>query len=104
MLFIDQSPLESSSQLKARSGPNNIVVSEFLAVPESSTMVDETRVGADDMTRAPDIEARVICTRAADFLEDQPEVVTCESEEEMDTSIIPRNLLPFLHAFAHSLR
>lgn len=104
MLFIDQSPLESSSQPEAGSDPNNTVVSAFLAVPESSIMVDEMRVGADDMTRAFDIEARVICTRAANILEDQPEVVMDESKEEGDTSIIPCKLLPFLHAFAHSFR
>ncbi|KAJ8633499.1 hypothetical protein MRB53_026835 [Persea americana] len=45
----------------------------------------------DDITRALAIEARVICTKATDFLDEKPEEVLDDSEEEreMNTSITP---------------
>ncbi|KAJ8644416.1 hypothetical protein MRB53_006164 [Persea americana] len=48
-----------------------------------------TRAMTDDITRAFDTEARAICTKATNFLEEQPEEVMDDYEEEMDTSITP---------------
>ena len=53
----------------------------------------------DDITRAFDTEARAICTKATNFLEEQPEEVMDDYEEEMDTSITPCNLLPLSSFF-----
>ena len=89
--FADQLPLESISQLEAKGDPSNTIASELPAVPEASTTMYETGAATDDLTRALAIEAQV-----TDFLEEQPEEVMDDSEEErqMDTSITPCNFLP----------
>ncbi|KAJ8615513.1 hypothetical protein MRB53_034885 [Persea americana] len=82
----NQLPLESISQLEAKGDPSNTIASELPAVPEASTTMYETGAATDDLTRALAIEAQV-----TDFLEEQPEEVMDDSEEErqMDTSITP---------------
>ena len=103
LLFANHSHSESLLQLKGSvENPNNTTASKLLVVLHPSpTMVstlptDRTRAAIDETTRALDIEARVICFRAADLLGEQPRVVMDESEEEMEAPIIPGNLFPFL--------
>ncbi|KAJ8627304.1 hypothetical protein MRB53_020611 [Persea americana] len=83
-------PLESTSQLEAEGDPSNTIAYELLVVPEPSTAIYGTGAATDDLTRVLAIETRVICTSAIDFLEEQPEEVMDDSEEEIeiDTSII----------------
>lgn len=96
LLFADQSPPELLTQFKAGDSSNNEVISELLVIPDSSTVMDRTWTAVDETIQALDIEARVICSRAADVLEEQPGLVMGEPEEEIETSIRPCNLLLFL--------
>ena len=60
-------------------------------VPKSYTIMHGVEVATNDIAQTLALQARVICTRAADYLEEQPEEVMGNSEEEreMDTSITP---------------
>ena len=97
----DQSPLESTSHFKAEGDPSNTIISELPAVPQHSTAMHGMETATDDITRALAIEARVICTKATDFLDEKPEEVLDDSEEEreMNTSITPCKF-PLLSSFS----
>lgn len=75
-------------------------------VPHPSTAMvgmlpsDRTRAEIDETTRALDIEARVICSRAANLLEEQLGVVMGEREEEMEALIVLGNFPSLFPLFA----
>ncbi|KAJ8644439.1 hypothetical protein MRB53_006187 [Persea americana] len=95
----DQSILETTSQVDAAGDSHDTYTPEILVVPEPSTATQGVEVATDDMARSLTIKSQVICTRAANLLEEQPEekMDDSEGEREMDTSITSCNfhLLPF---------
>lgn len=62
--------MESTSQLGAKSDSSNTIASKLPTVLEPSIAMYGTGAATDDTTRALVIEARVICTKAADFLDE----------------------------------
>ena len=58
--YIDQLPLESTSQLEADGGPSNTIASELPAVPEPSTAMYGMGAATDGITQAFAIEAQVM--------------------------------------------
>lgn len=97
LLFADQSPLEPLMRSEVRDSSDNTVAPELLLILDSSTEMDRTWAVVDETTQALDLEARVICTRANNFLGEQSGLVMDEPNIEMETSLIPCNFFGLLY-------
>ncbi|KAJ8631802.1 hypothetical protein MRB53_025125 [Persea americana] len=93
----DQSPLEPLMRSEVRDSSDNTVAPELLLILDSSIEMDRTWAVVDETTQALDLEARVICTRANNFLGEQSGLVMDEPNIEMETSLIPCNFFGLLY-------
>ncbi|KAJ8621780.1 hypothetical protein MRB53_030309 [Persea americana] len=75
----DQLPSGSTSQVEAEGDSHNTIISEVPLVPAPSTVMHGVEVATDDMAQSLSLQARVICTRAADHLKEQPEELMDDS-------------------------
>ncbi|KAJ8649179.1 hypothetical protein MRB53_002202 [Persea americana] len=79
----DQLPSKlSTSQVEAEGDSHNIIISQVPVIYEPSTVMHGVEVATDDIAHTLALWARVICTRAADYLEEQHKEVMDDSEEE----------------------